>query len=1359
MNLRQWCALVALGVTGVAGADVRMGQAATQVSEDLGSVTISVVRTTNDGSPVSVNFSTSPVTAEEGVDYVGTSGTLTWEADDLTAKVINVVLIDNGVADGTRDFDVVLTPGPTASAVLAPDTTTVTILDDEDANPTRVVLDQNFYSVSEGDLVDAANNTVAFSLARQGDTTQTSRVTVSTADGSALSGDDYIPLQRVVEFAPGETTQANDLNGDPLSIEIVRNDTDDGNRSFTLSLSDAFQTDLGTPSSATVRILDDDNDDPVNVNTAISFVDSALTINESDNSAIFRVQRTGSLDGEAAVEFRTEDGTARGNTDYEITSQTLTWDARDGSIKSVFVFIPNNDEVDGNRDFTGLLFNPQNAEVTDPDGTNAAATKSITATIVDDELANPGEVRIVAGDIQLSVDEEGNNDSTPGDGLITIRVERVNGSEGTARVELSLTPNSASPGVDYLDVVCSLTWADGDSSVRTCDVPVIDNDIVDGTRRLFASLDNAEGVSIDASASQSVINIQDNDVAVVVGQPGRIGFELAADSVSAEQGAVNVFVSRVDGTSGLQRVQYRTLDGTARSGVDYAFTQGTLSFEDGNAFGQFIAIPLLSNPTSDLTFSVQITSIDGDATIGDNPQITITIEAGDDQNAGSFGFADSSVSVSASAGTISIPVQRLGGSQGAVDVQFRTLDGTAQAGVEYTSTSGVVSFADGSTLSQFIEVPIAADANGSTSFLVELIGVSPSGSIDPSADTLTVTIVGQDQPAQGVLSFAAPRVSVDEDAGQVLVSLSRSGGDEPVSFLVQTRDGTGLAGTDYEPITEVVSFGQGENGSNTIAVTLIDNAQFRDNPSFIIEIDEASIQGSDVLGFFGQVEVTINDNDAPADTTPTIGFIQTQVGVSENADSVTLQVRRIGDSSQAVSVSAFTVENGTAVAGVDYASTSAVLNFPAGSSESQSISVPILQNSGRSADATFGVRLAPNGSSVVLNEADAVVTIRDVPDAGQPGQVTFNNLSLSLRSGETLSIPVSRVNGSAGPYTVTVSIDNPSALSVSPSFLSWPSGDDTDKTITISANETREDVQVNLAISGDNVPVLADSLAVFVLGDETTTPGNDTNLLSPLSTDLLVAETIGLFNIPISRISGDDAVSMDYFFRSVSAQGGRDFQPVAGSLTWPAGDLSIRAIPVEIFNQPNVTANGSFEVVLVNPSDNALFVELNDDREIIDQGEQLVVTVNIRDVPPVLNLPGTISFTRASYSLSANSSREVCVQRIGGSSGPATVEVTSQDGTAISGTDYVDVNATITFADGQDGEQCLTVVSLEDAFQDDKNFRLSLSVTAGNAGTGNPSSAVVSIRYGSSGSLGWLFLLLSTLGLRHYRQFHARLIS
>ena len=107
------------------------------IAENEGALTLTVVRG-NDVSlgPLTVDFATSDLTATNGLNYVGTNGTLSFAQGEMV-KTFTVPILYNEVPETDKTFKVTLS-NPTGGAVLGPfATATVTILDTTGMKPHR----------------------------------------------------------------------------------------------------------------------------------------------------------------------------------------------------------------------------------------------------------------------------------------------------------------------------------------------------------------------------------------------------------------------------------------------------------------------------------------------------------------------------------------------------------------------------------------------------------------------------------------------------------------------------------------------------------------------------------------------------------------------------------------------------------------------------------------------------------------------------------------------------------------------------------------------------------------------------------------------------------------------------------------------------------------------------------------------------------------------------------------------------------------------------------------------------------------------------------------------------------------------
>jgi glucose/arabinose dehydrogenase len=102
---------------------------AVTVSEGIATATITVQRSGDVSGTASVNFATSNGTAIAGSDYTATTGTVTFEPNQVT-RTIAVPITNDALGEGNETFNVTLST-PVGAALGSQNTSTVTILDND----------------------------------------------------------------------------------------------------------------------------------------------------------------------------------------------------------------------------------------------------------------------------------------------------------------------------------------------------------------------------------------------------------------------------------------------------------------------------------------------------------------------------------------------------------------------------------------------------------------------------------------------------------------------------------------------------------------------------------------------------------------------------------------------------------------------------------------------------------------------------------------------------------------------------------------------------------------------------------------------------------------------------------------------------------------------------------------------------------------------------------------------------------------------------------------------------------------------------------------------------------------------------
>ncbi len=124
---------------------------------------------------------------------------------------------------------------------------------------------------------------------------------------------------------------------------------------------------------------------------------------------------------------------------------------------------------------------------------------------------------------------------------------------------------------------------------------------------------------------------------------------------------------------------------------------------------------------------------------------------------GSLQLSASGYAVAQTGGAVTLTVNRIGGSSGAANVSYATVNGTASSGTDYTAGSGTLSWAAGDSASKTIVVPIsnATPFTGTRAFTVAL-SVATGASLGSPASA-SVTITGSGAVTPGALRFPSRR--------------------------------------------------------------------------------------------------------------------------------------------------------------------------------------------------------------------------------------------------------------------------------------------------------------------------------------------------------------------------------------------------------------------------------------------------------------------------------------------------------------------------------------------------------------------------------------------------------------------------
>lgn len=336
---------------------------------------------------------------------------------------------------------------------------------------------------------------------------------------------------------------------------------------------------------------------------------------------------------------------------------------------------------------------------------------------------------------------------------------------------------------------------------------------------------------------------------------------------------------------------------------------------------------------------------------------------------GDFGLNTASASLSESTSSITLTVNRTGGSTGAASVDYTITGVTATAGSDYSGTSGTLNFQSGQT-TRTITVPIINDAIDELDETLKVKLTNPMGGpqITGIAET-TITIVDNDLPP--VISVNDASVT-EGNAGTATmtftVSLSAAN-SVPVTVQWTSSNGTATAGVDYVGGSGTLTFDPGQT-QKSVSLDVASDLIHETDETIQITLSaptNASLGDASGTG-------TILDDDYAGD----LQFAAATSSVAEAAEGKSIYVTRSGGTAGTVTIH-YQVSGGTAAVGEDYTAfnTSGTLTFLQGETTKQ-ITLSLLPDDFVEGDETIVMTLSsPTGGAALGTQSSTTLTIVD----------------------------------------------------------------------------------------------------------------------------------------------------------------------------------------------------------------------------------------------------------------------------------------------------------------------------------------------------------------------------------------------
>lgn len=620
-------------------------------------------------------------------------------------------------------------------------------------------------------------------------------------------------------------------------------------------------------------------------------------------------------DGPVVVRYLTQNGSAIAGQDFVAQRGSVVF-APGTSTQEIRIEIVGDRRVEADETFTLRLFDATGATIQDARGT---------VTIANDDGLSVTDVMAIEGTA-----------GAPGSLVFTVRL--LSAATDAVTVDWATADGTATAGADYMAGSGSLTFAPGETEKHVT-VSLVGDAVSESTEAFTLALSNAVGAPLVRAAATGTIT--DDDVIL-------IDDIVIVEGTAASPGSATVTIRLAGPTDQTITVDYATEDGSAVAGLDYTATSGTATISSGQSSTTF-TIPILRDADVEggEGFTIRLTNASG-AVIGDDAaQVSVIDDDG-------FTITDISV-VEGTGGSVNMTFTVLLSSalSTTATVDYATSDGTALAGIDYTATSGTLTFNAGQTSRTFV-VPITTDSDfeGAEAFTVTLSNATGGAGIRDA------TAEGRIRDDDGI---AIADVSITEGTGgttTATVTVTLTSTASPVTVDWSTADGTAVAGQDYTAASGTLTFDPGET-SKTIEIAIAPDALWEANESFRIVLSDAL--GAPLVDANGSVTIT-NDDARDAPVVSVLAARQTEGNGGEAMMRFTLGL------SYAVG-NAITVDYATAdisaTAGLDYTATTGTLTIAAGQL-SAVVEVPILDDTLLEGLETFALVLSnPTGGATV----------------------------------------------------------------------------------------------------------------------------------------------------------------------------------------------------------------------------------------------------------------------------------------------------------------------------------------------------------------------------------------------------------
>jgi len=573
-------------VVTIADAQLAEGDSGTQNM----TFTILVNQARGDG-PITGTFSTTSGTATSDLDYTSQANIAWTIPAGQTSTTISVPIIGDALIEGPETFTVTLANvvGADAGQAVGGDPTALgTILDDD--HPQLSISDA---STLEGNLAGDDKRlkfTVSLSAAIAEDVT----VHVSTEDGSAVQGEDFVALSNLTVTIPANQRSAT------FQVEAVEDFRIESDEQFAVNLSSPSANVRLDPahSSATGTILNDDDR-----TLSITSTASALEGNTAadDRRLNFQVTLSQAIPEDVTVLVDTSDLSAAANQDYVPLSGFLVTIPANQTTANLPVAIVGDLDAEGDETL-GISLRGAS-----PNARIEPSLASGVGTITDDDF------------LRFSIDDVSQREGNSGAAPFTFTVSLAANPLSPVAVKVNTADGTATTADDDYSALSGLvlTFNPGDSRTQTVTVNASGDTKFEDDQTFTVNLSDPTG-GATISKSQGLATLQNDDSRPTISIHDR-----SVPETNESFSDVSFDVTLSNASDETVTVQLDTADGTATAADnDYvAVVNRLITFTPGSTEQQTaVSIHGDAKYETDEQFFLNLTNLSNTAATGNRLQ-------------------------------------------------------------------------------------------------------------------------------------------------------------------------------------------------------------------------------------------------------------------------------------------------------------------------------------------------------------------------------------------------------------------------------------------------------------------------------------------------------------------------------------------------------------------------------------------------------------------------------------------------------------------------------------------------------------------------------------------------------------------